>query len=143
MIKQYLGKNHEVRAAIGKPRGDYLERVRRMTAGNCSQFRVKKVTEKHVKNMIRNVANKSSFGIDLISYKDLKLLENYVARPLTELINLSIETRYYPTRWKTARVKPLWKGKGNDRKVPKSYRPVALLAACTRIMEALIARQVD
>ena len=143
MVKQYLGKNLAVKAAIGKPSGDYLERVRRMTTKNCSVFRIKKVTEKQVKDMIRNVDNKGSFGIDLISYKDIKLLENYVSRPLTELINLSIETRYYPSRWKTARVKPLWKGKGNDRKIPKSYRPVALLAACARIMEALIARQVD
>ena len=64
-------------------------------------------------------------------------------KPLTELINLSIETKYYPARWKTLRVKPLWKGKGNDRNVPKSYRPVALLAACIRHMEALVAQQVD
>ena len=40
-------------------------------------------------------------------------------------------------------MKPLWKGKGNDRKIPKSYRPVSLLAASARIMEALIAKQVD
>ena len=31
MVKQYLGKNLAVKAAIGKPSGDYLERVRRMT----------------------------------------------------------------------------------------------------------------
>ena len=68
--------------------------------------------------------SKGSFGVDLISYKDMKFLEKYVARPLTELIKLLIETRYYPLRWKTARVKPLWKGEGNDRKIPKSYRPV-------------------
>ena len=29
------------------------------------------------------------------------------------------------------------------KKVPKSYRPVALLAACARLMEALVAKQVD
>ena len=124
MVKQYLGKNLSVRKAIGHSNGEYLERVRRMTVGNCSKFRIQKVTEEQVKNMIRKVDSKGSFGVDLISYKDIKLLEKYVARPLTELVNLSIETRYYPSRWKTARVKPLWKGEGNDRKIPKSYRPV-------------------
>ena len=143
MVKQYMGKNLEVKQAIGKPSGDYLERVRRLTVGNCGKFTIEKVTEKQVRNMIRQVDKKGSFGIDLISYKDIKLLEKYVVKPLTELINLSIETGYYPRRWKTARVKPLWKGKGNDRNVPKSYRPVSLLAACARIMEALVARQVD
>ena len=73
MVKQYLGKNQEVRAAIGKPSGDYLERVRTMTAGNCIKFRVQKVTEKQVKNMIRSVDNKGSFAIDLIG---IKLFEN-------------------------------------------------------------------
>ena len=122
MVKQYFGKNQEVRTAIGQPNGDYLERVRRMTAGNCSTFKIEKVTEKQVMKIIRKVDNKGSFGVDLISYKDIKLLEKYVANPLIELINLSIETRYYPSRWKTARVKPLWKGEGNDRKIPKSYK---------------------
>lgn len=99
--------------AIGQPSGDYLERVRRLTAGNCGKFRIEKVTERQVKNMIKKVDKKGSFGIDLISYKDIKLLEKYITKPLTEQINLSIETKYYPTRWKTARVKPLWKGTGN------------------------------
>ena len=98
MVKQYLGKNNEVREAIGEPRGNYLERVRRMTAGNCGRFKIHTVTETQVKNIIRKVDNKGSFGIDLISYKDIKLLEKYIVKPLTELINMSIQTRYYPTR---------------------------------------------
>ena len=121
MVKQYPGKNQEVRMAIGQPSGDYLERVRRLTAGNCGKFRIEKVTERQVKNMIKKVDKKGSFGIDLISYKDIKLLEKYITKPLTEQINLSIETKYYPTRWKTARVKPLWKGTGNDRKKCQSH----------------------
>ena len=116
MVKQYLGENYELRKAIGQPFGDYLERVQRLMAGNCGKFRIEKVTERQVRNMIKKVDNKGSFGIDLVSYKDIKLLENFLVKPLTELINLLIETKYYPPRWKTSRVKPLWIGKENDKK---------------------------
>jgi hypothetical protein len=40
-------------------------------------------------------------------------------------------------------VKPLFKGEGCDRHAPKSYRPVALLSAISRIMEAILAKQLD
>ena len=58
-------------------------------------------------------------------------------------MNLSLETKFYPERWKVVRVKPLFKGEGNTRQAPKSYRPVALLSAMSRIMEALLAKQLD
>ena len=69
MVKQYLGKNFEVRKSIGQPFGDYLERVRRLTAGNCGKFRIEKVTERQVRNMIKKVDKKGSFGIDLIRHQ--------------------------------------------------------------------------
>ena len=40
-------------------------------------------------------------------------------------------------------VKPLFKDEDCDRTAPKSYRPVALLSAMPRIMEALIEKQLD
>ena len=101
------------------------------------------VTEKEVREAIQKVDDKESFGIDLISYGCLKKLIKYVTTPLTEIINLSIRMTKYPRCWTTARVKPIWKGKGNDKSAAKSFRPVALLPACGRIMEGLLARQVD
>ena len=40
-------------------------------------------------------------------------------------------------------MKPLYKGGGFDRQAPKSFRPVALLAAVSRITESILARQLD
>ena len=37
----------------------------------------------------------------------------------------------------------LFKGEGCDRHSPKSYRPVALLSGMSRIMKAILARQLD
>ena len=40
-------------------------------------------------------------------------------------------------------MKPLFKGEGCHRHNPKSYIPVALLSGMSRIMEAILARQID
>ena len=68
---------------------------------------------------------------------------HWIGAELTEIINLSLETRTYPERWKIARVKPMFKGEDCDRTEPKSFRPVALLSSMSCIMEALLAKQLD
>ena len=143
MVKQYKAKNEEVKEAIGQPAADYLTRVRKLTAGNCGRFDFNEVTEKEVREAIQKVDDKESFGADNISYGCLKKLIQYVTKPLTEIINMSIKISKYPRCWKMARVKPIWKGKGNNKSEAKSYRPVALLPACGRIMEGLLAKQVN
>ena len=139
MVKQYEAKNEEVKEAIGPPVTDYLARLRRLTAGNCGKFDFIEVTEKDVKEAIKKVDDKESFGVDQISYGCLKKLIDYVTHPLTEIINMSIQIAKYPRCWTTARIKPIWKGKGNSKNEAKSFRPVALLPACGRIMEGLLA----
>ena len=70
-------------------------------------------------------------------------MSRWISGEMTEIMNLSIEVKRYPNQWKVARVKPLFKGEGCDRHEPKSYRPVALLSSMSRIMEAILARQLD
>ena len=59
------------------------------------------------------------------------------------MASLSLEVKRYPRVWKIARVKPHFKGEGCDRQAAKSFRPVALLSAFSRITEGLLARQLD
>ena len=143
MLKQYIRKEEEVAQALGQARGDYLATSRRMTMGNKAVFNFRKVTLKEVEEQICKVDNKESFGNDNISYGFLKKMKTWIVEEIMEIINLSLEVRKYPTRWKIARVKPLYKGEGCDRHAPKSFRPVALLGAISRITEALLARQLD
>ena len=70
-------------------------------------------------------------------------MSGWISQELTEIINLSLEIKVYPSRWRIARVKPLFKGEGCERTAAKSYRPVALLSAMSRFMEALMANQLD
>ena len=143
MLEQYKRKEVEVEAALGEANGDYLGEGRRLTCGNKAVFKFKKVTKQEVEAQIKKVKNKESFGHDKISYSFLKKMAPWISKEMKEIMNLSLEIGKYPGRWKIARVKPLYKGGGCDRQAPKSYRPVALLSAISRIMEALLAKQLD
>ena len=141
MLNQYRKKEVEVEQALGPAKGDYLEMSRKMTKGNKGVFSFRKVTQSEVKQQILKVDNKESFGHDRISYGFIKKISKWIVVEVTEIINLSLEVRRYPKNWKIARVKPHFKGEGCDRHAAKSFRPVALLSALSRITEALLARQ--
>ena len=70
-------------------------------------------------------------------------MSRWISKEMAAIMNLSLKIKSYPASWKIARVKPLFKGEGCDRHNPKSYRPVALLSGMSRIMEAILARQLD
>ena len=72
------------------------------------------MTITEVKKRIIKVDNKESFRHDKISYGFLKKISKWVAREVTEIINLSLELKKYPRGWKIARVKPHFKGEGCD-----------------------------
>ena len=143
MLKQYSRKEDEVNQALGEAEGDCLKLGRNLTKGNTGVFKFSKITKKEVEQQIQKVENKESFGHDRISYGYIKKMSEWIAGELTEIMNLSLEVKKYRKKWKVARVKPLYKGEGCDRQAPKSYRPVALLLGLSRIMEAILAAQLD
>ena len=62
-----------------------------------------------------------------------------LAEPLAFIINYSIITGKYPTRWKISKVIPLHKKK--DRKFKENYRPVALLSTSGMVFEKIMKMQ--
>ena len=99
-----------------------MEASRRMTKGNKAIFNFRKVSVKEVERQIQKVDNKESFGHDKISYGFLKKMKRWIVAEITEIINLSLEAKRYPSRWKIARVKPLHKGGDCDRQTPNRVR---------------------
>ena len=143
MIEQYRRKETEVNQSLGPATDDYMEAGRKMTKGNRAVFSFSRITREEVVKQITAVENKESFWNDEISYGYLKKMSKWISKEMTAIMNLSLEVKSYPSSWKIARVKPLFKGEGCDRHSPKSYRPVALLSGMSRIMEAILARQLD
>ena len=143
MNDQYEKKENEVQKALGNATRDYLTRVREKTKNRKANFEIRPILEVEVMERINKCKNKESFGEDEICYKFIKKLKHFVVKELTGIFNHSIRIKRFPRRWKTSKIKPLYKGDNKNRKEPSSYRPVALLAALGRIMEALIAKQLD
>ena len=81
-------------------------------------------------------------GIDNLSGKFLKDGAHVLARPISQLCNLSIKLNFFPRRSKIAKVKPLFKkGSKTD---PQNYRPISLLPLLSNIIiERIVHEQTE
>ena len=82
---------------------------------------------------------KKATGHDGISAKILKLAKPVIVRPITSLINLTIECSEFPDNAKNAMVSPLHKKNTNLHK--ENYRPVSILPVISKIYERAINEQ--
>ena len=80
-------------------------------------------------------------GIDNLSGKFLKDGAHILARPISQLCNLSIKLDSFPRSCKIAKVKPLFK---KDSKTdPQNCRPISLLPLSTKIIERIVHDQTE
>ena len=63
----------------------------------------------------------------------------FIAPSLTYIFNLSLNTLTFPDSWKSAVICPLFKNRGS-RQDPGNYRPVSLLSAVGKTMDALLSQ---
>ena len=89
------------------------------------------------------MGNSTAFGHDFLDAKSLKIAPEILANPICHLVNLSVDQMTFPHRWKTARVIPLFKGKGSDKCSPSGYRPISLLPTLAKITERVVQTQVQ
>ena len=61
------------------------------------------------------------------------------ARIFAEIVNASLKSGYFPSRWKKARIKPI--PKINDPITATDFRPISLLIAFSKIIEKIVAKQ--
>ena len=92
-----------------------------------------------VNKLMKQMAKKKSKGKDGIPQDCLLLGAEVLAKPLSEIINASVESGIFPDLWKEAIVVPILK-KG-DPKDPKNYRPVSCLSAASKILEKAVCDQ--
>ena len=75
-------------------------------------------------------------GIVDLSRKFLKDDTDILARPISQLCNLSIKLNSFPRSCKIAKVEPLFKkGSKTD---PQNYRPISRLPVLSKIIETVI-----
>ena len=94
------------------------------------------ITEGYLFNILKNVEVTKAAGLDQISGKFLKDGARILAKPISELCNLSMTLGSFPDACKIAKVKPLFKkGSKTD---PSNYRPISLLALLSKVFEKLL-----
>ena len=137
----FVTKIESIRKSIPKSNLSPYDKLKNHLKDKNLFFSLKPVTTRTVKKAIIALKNKNSSGVDFISSNILKSAINVIAEPLTYLVNSSILEGIFPDTWKTAKVIPIYKGKGStlDKNM---YRPISNLKSASKILEMVVNYQV-
>ena len=93
-------------------------------------------TEEEVFKLIKSLNSNKAAGLDGFHARTIKLTTPYVIKPLTHILNQSINQAIVPDEMRISKVIPIYK-KG-ERSLPGNYRPISLLSIFEKILEKLI-----
>ena len=136
-----LSKVELIRQNLPPPISNPLTKLRSLMVGRSCSFKLAEVHPEEVEKIISKLKNSSSFGLDLIDTKVIKLIKQEIVPSLTHVINLSISSKIFPNFWKSAKIIPLHKKE--DILNPKNYRPVAILPIFSKILERSVFNQIN
>ena len=112
-----------------------------MTKNNFEfeNFKLDSTTEDCLFKLLKNVEVTKEARIDEISGKFLKDGDRILAKPISELCNLSMTSGSFPDACKIEKVKALFKkGSKTD---PSNYRPICLLPLLSKVLERVVLDQ--
>ena len=96
-------------------------------------FSIPPIPEADVVGYLLKIDSNKSTGVDDITSRMLKLAAPIIAPSITNLIKLSFSLNVFPSRWKTAKVTPIFK-RGDPTDV-SNYRPISVLPTLSKIAE--------
>ena len=138
----YINKVKEIRKNMPRQKNDPLCTVKQMMYGrNIQSFSLSSVSPDEVDKIIKDLKNSKASGVDNLDTYILKLTRKHIVSSVCHILNLSIQNKKFPTKWKIAKVVPLYKGKGSKFEA-KSYRPVAILPILSKVLERAMYKQV-
>ena len=132
----FINKVADIRRNLPPQVSDPLAKLKFLMRNRTCRFKLKAVHPETVEQILSNLKNSKSCGLDSIDTYCLKLAGQHIIPALTHIVNLSIETQQFPTKWKTAKIIPLHKK--DDPLNPKNYRPVAILPILSKILEKAV-----
>ena len=139
MNKFFINKVAQLRDNIGPSDANPLENLQIMMSNRKCVFQLQPVHPDTVDEMISNLRNSGSVGLDYVDTGIIKLIKKDICPAVTHIINLSIKHSTFPTPFKKAKVVPLHKS--GDRLNPKNYRPVAILPVLSKLLERAVFTQ--
>ena len=105
-------------------------------------FKFKTITNIDTLKIIKDLGNTTSSANDRLDSLSLKHGASILHGPITHIINCSIKTSKFATRWKIGKLLPLHKGKGLNPNDPKSFRPISLLPVIGKVIERVLQSQI-
>ena len=105
----------------------------KMKLEKTSDFSIPLATESFILKQLQGLKADKATGLDGLSAKYLKLSAQVIAKPLTAILNLSIQSSSYPNALKKAKVTPIFK-KGSKADI-NNYRPISVLPIINSIFE--------
>lgn len=106
-----------------------------------NRFSLSQVEEDSVLKLLLKINTSKSTGLDNLPAKFLKDAAPIISKPLTHIINLSIEAGEVPNDMKNARVVPIYKK--NSKTEAGNYRPVSILSVVSKIFERIMYDQLE
>ena len=85
---------------------------------------------------MRDINTSKAPGIHRLPRRFLKDDPNVLAKPVTDICNLSIYLNKFPSAFKLAKVKPIFE-KGRNHNF-SNYRPISLLPILSKVIEKVV-----
>ena len=101
-------------------------------------FEFKEVSPNEIIEIVKTLKS-NACGIDEISAFFIKLSISSSASIFSKIVNASLKSGYFPSRWKKARIKPI--PKISEPMLATDFRPISLLIAFSKIIEKVVAKQ--
>ena len=105
-----------------------------------SEFHILLVTEDVVLRHLRKLPACKTTADPILTNTMLRECVPFIHTSLAYLFNLSISTNIFPETWKQAAVVPIFKNRGS-KKNPSNYRPVPLLPAVAKVLDAIVSNR--
>jgi hypothetical protein len=129
----YINKVDKLRADIRKvssPTSDWPK--------STAPFAFSFASARKIAKTVLALKNTDALGLDGIPVSVLKKGIEVLASPIAHLINPSLASGVVPSGFKIGCVIPIHKGKGKSTTDPASYRPISILPALSKVLEAVV-----
>ena len=125
---------------IGKYGYDFVKSFYQEKVSTIGEnFTLSPVNEEHVLNLIMGLNSHKATGLDGLPARFVIDSADIICKPLTHIINLSIQSGVFPCDMKKAKITPIYKKKAKTD--AGNYRPVSILNIISKIIEKIACEQ--
>ena len=106
---------------------------------NDIEFKIPLTNHAFIRQFLSKLNANKSTGLDNIGPRILKMSANIIAPSILFIVNKSITSGKFPSVWKEAKVKPLFKAGSNED--VNNYKPISILPTLSKLIEKWVESQ--